>query len=431
MLQRCPAILEEFGNLQAKVKYNLYICDFNIKKSCVANAFITIMVQKLEKHTRIDVADVLRGLAVMGIIVLHSIEHFNFYSFPDTTTQSAWLNFSDKAIWDGLFFMFGGKAYAVFALLFGFSFFIQDNNQRMRGNDFRLRFCWRLILLFLLGNMNAAFFTAEVLVLYSLVGFILPLTCRLKDKWILILACVLLIQPLPLYYVIRACIDPSFVTPAIPTGHFWGAAFKVQSHGTFLETLRVNLWEGQIASLAWAWDHGRVFQTAALFLFGLLIGRRGLFLKENMSVWNKVLCGALITFFPLYGLGNMLPGFITNKAILTPLLLIITSLYKFAFMLILVSGVIFAFYRTNLHGLLMKITPYGKMSLTNYITQSIIGSLLFYNWGLALHSQLGITASFLVGVLLFILQLAFCRWWMSRHAHGPLEYLWKRATWLK
>ena len=148
------------------------------------------MVQKLEKHTRIDVADVLRGLAVMGIIVLHSIEHFNFYSFPDTSTQSAWLNFSDKAIWDGLFFMFGGKAYAVFALLFGFSFFIQDNNQRMRGNDFRLRFCWRLILLFILGNINAAFFTAEVLVLYSLVGFILPLTCRLKDKWLFILAAV-------------------------------------------------------------------------------------------------------------------------------------------------------------------------------------------------------------------------------------------------
>ena len=224
------------------------------------------MVQELEKRTRIDVADVLRGLAVMGIIVLHSIEHFNFYSFPDTSTQSAWLNFSDKAIWDGLFFMFGGKAYAVFALLFGFSFFIQDNNQRMRGNDFRLRFCWRLILLFILGNINAAFFTAEVLVLYSLVGFILPLTCRLKDKWLLILACVLLIQPLPLYYVINACVDPSFVTPSIPTGSYWGAAFQVQSHGTFLETLRVNLWEGQIASLAWAWDHGRVFQTAALFL---------------------------------------------------------------------------------------------------------------------------------------------------------------------
>ena len=89
---------------------------------------------KLKGHARVDVADVLRGLAVMGIIILHSIEHFNFYSFPDTAGQSAWLNFSDKAIWSGLFFMFGGKAYAIFALLFGFSFFIQDDNQRLRLN---------------------------------------------------------------------------------------------------------------------------------------------------------------------------------------------------------------------------------------------------------------------------------------------------------
>ena len=144
----------------------------------------TKVISTIKGHARVDVADVLRGLAVMGIIILHSIEHFNFYSFPDTTTQSDWLNFTDKAIWNGLFFMFGGKAYAVFALLFGFSFFIQNDNQRMRGNDFRLRFCWRLILLFLIGNINASFFTAEVLVLYSLVGFILPLTCRLKTNGI-------------------------------------------------------------------------------------------------------------------------------------------------------------------------------------------------------------------------------------------------------
>lgn len=91
------------------------------------------MNPKIKRHERVDVADVLRGFAVLAIILLHSIEHFNFYSFPDTTYQSAWLNFLDKVIWDGLFFMFGGKAYAIFALLFGFSFFIQHDNQRMRG----------------------------------------------------------------------------------------------------------------------------------------------------------------------------------------------------------------------------------------------------------------------------------------------------------
>lgn len=389
------------------------------------------MEQPTGKHARVEVADVLRGLAVMGIILLHSIEHFNFYSFPDTTGQSAWLTFTDKAVWDGLFFLLGGKAYAVFALLFGFSYFIQYDNQRMRGHDFRLRFCWRLILLFLIGNLNAMFFTAEVLVLYSLVGFILPLTCKMKDKWIFVLACILLIQPLPLYYTLRACFDPAFVTPALPTGDLWGATFEVQSHGTFWETVRVNLWEGQLASLAWAWDNGRVFQTAALFLLGFLAGKRGLFLKENLKIWNKVLCGSLLAFFPLYGLGNMLPGFIDNPSIRTPLLLIISSLYKFAFMLLLVSAILFAYYRTRLQRRLAQIVPYGRMSLTNYITQSIFGSLLFYNWGLGLHDDLGITASFLTGILLFILQFSFCRWWMAHHSHGPMEYLWKRATWLK
>lgn len=389
------------------------------------------MEQPTGKHARVEVADVLRGLAVMGIILLHSIEHFNFYSFPDTAGQSAWLAFTDKAVWDGLFFLLGGKAYAVFALLFGFSYFIQYDNQRMRGHDFRLRFCWRLILLFLIGNLNAMFFTAEVLVLYSLVGFILPLTCKMKDKWIFVLACILLIQPLPLYYTLRACFDPAFVTPALPTGDLWGATFEVQSHGTFWETVRVNLWEGQLASLAWAWDNGRVFQTAALFLLGFLAGKRGLFLKENLKIWNKVLCGSLLAFFPLYGLGNMLPGFIDNPSIRTPLLLIISSLYKFAFMLLLVSAILLAYYRTRLQRRLAQIVPYGRMSLTNYITQSIFGSLLFYNWGLGLHDDLGITASFLTGILLFILQFSFCRWWMAHHSHGPMEYLWKRATWLK
>ena len=67
------------------------------------------MNPKIKRHERVDVAGVLRGFAVLAIILLHSIEHFNFYSFPDTTYQSAWLNFLDKVIWDGLFFMFGGK----------------------------------------------------------------------------------------------------------------------------------------------------------------------------------------------------------------------------------------------------------------------------------------------------------------------------------
>lgn len=382
-----------------------------------------------KRHSRIDVADVLRGFAVMGIVLLHTIEHYNFYSFPDTSGQCALLNFTDKAIWDGLFFTFGGKAYAIFALLFGFSFFIQDDNQRLQGRDFRLRFCWRLVLLFLLGNLNAAFFTAEVLVLFSIVGFVLVATCRLSDRAVFIIATVCLLQPLHWIYLAVAAFDPTFTLPAIPTAELWNATFAAQSQTSFLEMLRVNLTQGQLASLAWAWDNARFFQTAALFMYGMLIGRRGLFTEAKADFWLKVLAWSLVAFFPLYGVADMLPSYIRSQAALSSLTLIVTSLHKCAFMLVLVSGLILVYYRSDLRGFMSRISPFGRMSLTNYITQSIIGSALFYHWGLGLQATT--TQSFAIGVVIFVAQLAFCRRWMHTHKHGPLEYLWKRATWLK
>ena len=383
-----------------------------------------------KRHARVDVADVLRGLSVMAIIFLHAIEHFNFYSFPDTSTQSSWLTFTDRAVWDGLFFLFAGKAYAIFAFLFGFSFFIQEDNQRMKGRDFRLRFCWRLVLLFLIGNLNACFFTAEVLVLFSIVGFVLVLTCRLSNRSAFLLACILMLQPVSLYHVLRVLLDSSYQVPALPTASLWDATFAVQTSGTFLETVKVNLWEGQLASLAWAWDNARFFQTASLFILGMLVGRKEWLLEKNLHHWGYIGVGALFLFFPLYGLNNMLPDFISNKNLLTPLSLVLSSLHKVAFMFVLVSTILFLYYRTAAHRWLNKIIPYGKMSLTNYITQSIIGSAVFYHWGLGMHAHWGITFSFLFGVFIFLVQCVFCSWWMRFHKHGPLEFLWKKATWI-
>lgn len=385
------------------------------------------------KTSRIDVADVLRGIAVFGIILLHCIEHFNFYSFPDTTNQGAFLNFTDRAVWDGLFFVFAGKAYAIFALLFGFSFYIQQRNQQLRGKDFRLRFCWRLVLLFIIGNINALFFTGEVLVLYSIVGFILPLTCRMSDKSAFILASILLVQPLHIIYAVISVFSPEFVVPAFETGALWRAANEMQANGNFLEMAATNLWEGQLASLAWAWDNARFFQSAALFIFGMLVGRRGLMLRENLNFWYKAIAIAALCFFPLYGLtGMMTSDFFSNQQTIIALKLILSSLSKFAFMVVLLSGIIIAYYNLKrVRGVLNKFIPYGRMSLTNYLVQSVVGAFIFYNWGLGLYDELGITYSFLVGVGLFILQFYFCRLWMRRFRQGPFEYVWKRATWVE
>ena len=74
---------------------------------------------------------------------------------------------------------------------------------------------------------------------------------------------------------------------------------------------------------------------------------------------------------------------------------------------------------------------YGRMSLTNYICQSVAGALIYFPIGLNLAPYCGYTVSLLIGVAVFLLQVLLSRWWLSRHRQGPLETLWHKWTWLK
>ncbi len=266
--------------------------------------------------------------------------------------------------------------------------------------------------------------------MYALVGFVLVATCRLSDRWIITLSAICMLQPVCLWQIMRAISDPEYTITAINTSAFWSATFAAQSSAGFLETVKVNLWEGQLASLAWAWDHGRIFQTAGLFMAGMLIGRRGWFGRESQPLWRRALAIALICFFPLRGLNAMVPEYITRPDILKPMGILLSSLANLSFMVILVSGILQAYYcTTRLSNILARLIPYGRMSMTNYVTQGIIGSALFYHWGLYL--RVGITGSLLVGIAIFALQYAICLAWARSHSHGPLEYMWKRATWIE
>lgn len=385
----------------------------------------------LTPTNRIEIADVLRGFAVMGITLIHFIERFSLYSFPEET--NTFLMFTDKAIWDSLFFAFSGKAYCIFALLFGFSFFIQDNSQKEKGNDFRGRFAWRLVLLFFIACINSTLFPGEILVLYALLGYVLIAVCRLSTRAVGVIAVILLLQPLEWIQLIYALINPEYVINAELDVPYWDLVNIAQKEGSFLEMCKTAIWTGNVANMGWMLLHGRVTQTAGLFMVGMLIGRGRVlpYSEKNIKIWLNVFILAVAAFFPLYGLVAMLPDFISREALLVPSTLLVKSLSNIAFTAILFAGVILVFYLTKFGGVLRQLAPYGRMSLTNYLSQSLLGGFLFYNWGLGLYRHTGITVCFLIGVCVFLLQFFFCRWWLRSHRQGPLEWLWKKATWIK
>lgn len=389
------------------------------------------MNSNLVKSTnRIEVVDALRGFAIVSIMLLHNIEHFDFYYTP--TNLPEWMPAVDGVIWDSLFFLFGGKSYAIFALLFGLTFFIQLNNQKKRGKDFRGRFAWRLFLLLLFGIINSAFYEGDILSIYAVIGFFLIPVVNLKNKTIFWIALILMLQPVEWMKLFAAILNSDMSISDPVSWSYFGKAGAYISGNSIIDTWIGNLTNGKMAVIYWTWEQGRVFQTLSLFMFGMLAGRKYLFVpsRENNRFWKKVLIFTSISFISLYGIKINLADWINSAAINRPLVTIETSWTNMAFMLVLVSGFVLLFQSKVFYRILNVFSPMGCMSLSNYIMQSMIGSFIYYGFGLGLYQYTGATYSVTIGIVLAVLQGLFSAWWMKRYKRGPLETIWHKATWI-
>lgn len=387
------------------------------------------MEQLINKNSRIEVVDALRGFAVMAIILVHNLEHFIFPVYP--TDSPNWLNILDQGIFNGIFSLFAGKAYAIFALLFGFTFYIQTNNQRKRGKDFGYRFLWRLILLVGFATLNAAFFPAgDVLLLFVVTGPILFFTRNWSNKAIIITSVIFLLQPIEWYHYIANLINPTHRLPNLKVGEMYAEVAEYIKGGNFWDFILGNITLGQKASLLWAINAGRFFQTAGLFLLGSYIGKKQLFVssEKNLHFWVKTLIVSAIAFAPLYTLKDLI---MDNTPIIRQTAGTAFDMWqKLAFTLVLAASFILLYQNKKFHNRVNNLCFYGRMSLTNYIAQSIIGAIIYFPFGLYLAPYCGYTVSLLIGFFTFLLQVKFCKWWLSKHKQGPLELIWHKWTWL-
>ncbi len=384
------------------------------------------------KNNRLEVVDALRGIALCAIVLIHSLEHYNLYFTPKGYPD--WLYALDSGVWDTTWFLLAGKAFSTFSLLFGFSFFIQLDNAQKRGVPFRGRFLWRLFLLMLFSGLHSIFYNGDILFMYSIMGLILVAMCKCSTKTVLITATILILQPLEILRFILASTGVDF----IEYGRHWVPYMRevtpIMTGGNYLETIHSNITDGWMFSNLWQIENGRVFQISALFLFGMAAGRLQLFVNSPKSkqVWKKLLLCSIVLYIPFYILKLYYPEWLEgNPKMATPADIAIPSIVNFLMTVVLVSIFTLAwFHKGNGYKFQRLFAPYGRMSLTNYIVQSIIGVAIFYNCGLGLYEYTGATLSLLIGVAIFTLQLLYTRWWLAHHKQGPLEFLWKKGTWL-
>lgn len=379
---------------------------------------------------RIDAIDALRGSALAGILLLHAIAHWSLARYPVGTPT--WLARLDRLTMDAGIFLFEGKAFAIFALMFGVSFSMILERWSRRGVAFEGRFIWRLVLLAGLGYLHGLVYSGEILVTIALLGLPLTLLNRLGDRILALIAVLLLLQ-LPAAWETARHLADSGYRPGTPRPWVvYGELFDVYAHGTFAEACAVNAGKGQLVRLWWAVESGRYLQMLGLFVCGLLVGRQRL-LEDSLAgrAWaRRCLLWGLGAFILLFLVRRQLAGLGLQGEALRHARDLLGGYRNLAQISVWVGGFLLAYRLPSVHRALRLLAPYGRMSLTSYVAQGLIGVPLFYGYGLALYRHFGPFQSLLTGGAILLVQCLCAYLWLQRCHYGPLEWLWRSLTFL-
>ena len=384
-----------------------------------------------ERHV---VLDALRGLALLGI-ALANFPEFGLWTFLSSEEQSL----KPTAAADGVvrfmqYMLVDGKFYTIFSLLFGIGFAL-FLSRHSRG-----RFIRRMVLLALIGALHLLFiWSGDILLLYAIGGLLLTLFVGCKDRLLLWLAGVLILLPVGLDALTEFC----GIDFAAPFYEAWWREASVQgiTEENFAVWLRdADSYPQMFAFLCqgayeriWEFVSGhRLPKVLGLFILGYLMGKHRLYVRLTELPLASFLRWATLPVLLLSGIyawsaTNGQPWGLTIHSLLYAVSVIpLAFCYVAAFCLLYVG----IEHRQSSVFFTMLAAP-GRMALTNYISQSIIGILLFYGLGFGLGTQFGLIYIELTALIVFLVQIVLSRLWLCYFRFGPLEWLWRICTYGK
>ena len=388
---------------------------------------------------RIISIDALRGFALAGVALVHMVEQYIAGPHPDGFMEG--VNGIPDQISQGIIgIFFTGKFFALFSILFGLSFSIQMESARNKGQKFGGRFIWRAALLFVIGYVHQLFYRGDILTIYAVLApFIIPFY-RVSSKWLLITAGFIFFGiPRFIAFAIFGAESVTGVHSMMDNNHELVKNYiETISTGSLSEVFYLNATYGMLTKIDFQVSFfGRFYYTFAYFLVGLWLGRTGLF--KDLSAFSKRIKDTM-----LWSIGALIISFgLVVATFATAPQPIDFSTWQFALGMnfmdwvsvsmssIILCGFLMLYQKDSWQSRLAFFAPYGRMALTNYVMQSIIGTFIYFGWGLGYIGQFGALISFLMGIGVIIIQTLFSKYWLKSFKYGPLEWLWRCGTYLK
>ena len=393
----------------------------------------------MSKPDRIEMIDALRGFALAGIVIVHIVEQYAAAPLPPEVSEAARIGWPDQVVDIFIELFLRGKFFALFSILFGLSFFIQFNNAEKRNESYAGRYLWRIGLLFLIGMVHHGLYRGDILTIYAMLAPLLLLFLPLSNRWVLAGIAVILLG-IPRYLILPFGGDvPVMGDPQIdPQGERIAAYWQVLKTGTFAEVFASNITDGFRMKMAFQLGiFYRFFLTLAFFLFGMWLGRIGYFSQlEAYKGHNKrVLIGSIIGFFVFAGLialsFSMMGGEFSFDNPWAVVGFHMVDMLNLCLTLAILVGFVMFFQHPRGQKMLDVFAPYGRTALTNYVLQSVVGTAILFGWGLGMIGEWRNIYFFGLALLIIALQVVISKWWLQRYRYGPLEWLWRSATYLK
>jgi uncharacterized protein len=386
----------------------------------------------LPLQERIQALDILRGVAVAGILFANVLVFFGLFAIPPERAAAFPTVAADNIarFLEGVFI--DGKFYSIFSLLFGIGFGVQ----LARGGDAALpRFKRRLRILLAIGAIHAILIWAgDILMLYALLGFTMPWFARKTNRELLRWTIILLAIPTALYLVaFAAWMMAGTGTPSGQSGGQMPAAvlryFEAIGTGGFADAFKGNLvflagrWADLVATV-------RFPKVLGMFVLGLWTVRTGLALSPadhrptlvrwSLLGWGIGLPANIIGAWASHEWQYLPPSpgallGVVAQAIGVPMLALG---YAATVVLLVVDGRRF----------ISVMGPVGRMALTNYLMHSVMCVILSYGFGFGLWWHIGLSRAVAIAAIIIAVQIPLSALWLSQYRFGPVEWVWRRLT---
>ena len=379
---------------------------------------------------RIEYLDALRGIALLGIILANMVCYSLYLYLSENQIENIGLSRLDRVLDFFELMLIEGKFYTIFSILFGIGFSIILERSRSKNQNFIRFFLWRMTLLAFIGVIHAIFFWHnDILFFYACCGMLLIPMARLSHRSIFFVTLTMFLIPLgikmtfgtttDLFLQIRDQLFDKF-------GFTINNRVDVWTSGNWKNILQLNLsmWFSQFQFVI---GNGMIFKIFGSFLIGFLVGRKKLHERlielkpklKKLAFWG-IIIGLILNF--IYA-----SNFYTDSWKLT-----LSEAFGILPLSLGYVALAALFWQSNRFKKGMSLfVPVGRMALTNYIFQSVICTLIFYNTGLALGAEYGPSSYLLLGLIVYGCQVIFSKIWLIKFQFGPLEWLWRSLTYGK